>query len=171
VGAAWSPNTSFQYSNFGYCLLGEALAYRAGTTYPDLLKQEIAGPLRLPDTVVVLSPEQRSRLIQGYDRHNQPTVARDIDPVPGSGGIRSTAADLLTYLAAQLHPERIADGQRSSMDYESRWRGFTASIAGSTFTEAAPKAIPVGHSSIPRTTTPRSFWSIIMRALPAWRNC
>jgi CubicO group peptidase (beta-lactamase class C family) len=110
VGAAWSPNTSFQYSNFGYCLLGEALAYRAGTTYPDLLKQEIAGPLRLPDTVVVLSPEQRSRLIQGYDRHNQPTVARDIDPVPGSGGIRSTAADLLTYLAAQLHPERIADG-------------------------------------------------------------
>ncbi len=110
LGVGRPPNTSFAYSNFGYCLLGEALAYRAGTTYPDLLKQEIAGPLGLPDTVEVLSPELRSRLIQGYDRHNQPTVARDIDPVPGSGGIRSTAADLLTYLAAQLHPEKIADG-------------------------------------------------------------
>jgi CubicO group peptidase (beta-lactamase class C family) len=110
LGVARPPNTSFAYSNFGFCVLGEALANRAGTRYRDLLSREIAGPLGLRDTVAALSAEQRSRLIQGYDRHQQPVHPRDIDPVPGSGGIRSTAGDMLTYLEAQLHPEKIAAG-------------------------------------------------------------
>ncbi|MGO4879204.1 MAG: serine hydrolase domain-containing protein [Bryobacteraceae bacterium] len=106
VGAARPPNTTFEYSNFGFCLLGEALANRAGTSYAELLNREIATPLGLYDTVVTLSPEQNRRFIQGHNLQNHLVATRDTDVVPGAGGIRSTAADMLTYLEVQLHPER-----------------------------------------------------------------
>ena len=109
-GVARPLNTSFQYSNFGYSLLAEALANRAGTSYPDLLRQEITGPLGLRDTVVALSPEQQSRFIQGHNMQHRPIHGWDMDAMAGAGGIRTTAADMLTYLEAQLHPEKLTAG-------------------------------------------------------------
>ena len=61
------PCADFLYSNLGFGLLGQALANRAGTTYPNLVQEEVTGPLGMSDTVVSLSPEKRTRLIQGYD--------------------------------------------------------------------------------------------------------
>jgi len=55
------------YCNFGYGLLGYVLARQAGGSYEQLISTQITGPLHLDDTVVTLSPEQRKRLIQGYD--------------------------------------------------------------------------------------------------------
>jgi CubicO group peptidase (beta-lactamase class C family) len=49
----------FLYSNLGVGLLGQALANRAQTSYPDLVKAEVTGPLGMRDTVVSLSPEQQ----------------------------------------------------------------------------------------------------------------
>lgn len=106
-GVGRLPYVSFSYSNLGVALLGQVLTDRAGTTYPDLLRQEISGPLGLPDTVLSLSPEQQTRLIQAYDEHRQPIAAWDLDALAGAGAIRSTAGDMLTYLEANLHPERL----------------------------------------------------------------
>jgi CubicO group peptidase (beta-lactamase class C family) len=105
-GVARKPDVSFDYSNFGFSLLGEALANRARVAFPDLLKQQIAGPLGLRDTVIELSDEQAARLIQGHDMRHQPVHRWDMDAMAGAGGIRSTAGDMLTYLEAQLHPEK-----------------------------------------------------------------
>lgn len=57
-------NPAFEYSNAGYGLLGEALANRAGTAFPELLRRQVTGPLGLHDTEVTLSPSQRSRFAQ-----------------------------------------------------------------------------------------------------------
>ncbi len=59
-GLGKPPNPSFLYSNVGFGLLGLALANRAGISYPELLQQEITGPLDLKDTVIGLSPDQRA---------------------------------------------------------------------------------------------------------------
>ncbi len=104
VGKAGTPG--FVYSNLGVGLLGQALANRAGTGWPVLLQEEIAGPLGLKDTVVSLSPEQQARFIQGHDGQHRRAHAWDLDALAGAGAIRSTAADMLTYLEAQLHPEK-----------------------------------------------------------------
>jgi len=48
-------HASFLYSSLGVGLLGQALAVRGGMSYPDLLRQEVTGPLGLSDTVVLLS--------------------------------------------------------------------------------------------------------------------
>ena len=55
-GVGRPPKPPFEYSNLGYGLLGHALANRSGITYPELLRQEITGPLGLEDTVIALSP-------------------------------------------------------------------------------------------------------------------
>ena len=105
-GLAKPTNTQFLYSNLGFTVLGAALTNRARTSYPELLEREIAGPLGMKDTVVSLSPEQRGRFMQGYDAQRRQTPAWDLDAFASAGGIRSTAGDMLTYLEAQLHPER-----------------------------------------------------------------
>ena len=57
-GVAEPADAGFNYSNLGFGLLGQALANRAGTAYPELLRTEIASPMELKDTIVTLSPEQ-----------------------------------------------------------------------------------------------------------------
>jgi D-alanyl-D-alanine-carboxypeptidase/D-alanyl-D-alanine-endopeptidase len=106
-GVAKPANPEFLYSNLGVGLLGQALANRAGMSYAALLQQEIAGPLGLKDTVVTLTKEQQARFIEGHDPEHRPAHAWDLDALAGAGAIRSTAADMLTYLEAQLHPEKF----------------------------------------------------------------
>jgi len=106
-GLAKPADPQFLYSNIGFAVLGAALANRAGAAYPDLLRREVTGPLGIEDTVVSLSPELRSRLMQGHDGQRRPTPPWDLlDAFASAGGLHSTAADMLTYLEAELHPER-----------------------------------------------------------------
>ena len=108
-GAAKPADAAFLYSNLGFGLLGYGLSLRAGVPYAQLVSTEITGPLHMSDTGVTLSPEQ-SRLIQGYDYNFDPTPAWDLDAFAGAGAIKSTAADMLTYLDANLHPDQYATG-------------------------------------------------------------
>ena len=89
-------------------LLGQALANDAEITYPELLTLEITGPLGLNDTVIPLSPDQHNRFLQGHDTEHREVHEWDLDAFAGAGAIRSTAGNMLTYLEAQLHPEKIS---------------------------------------------------------------
>ena len=105
-GVAKPANAPFLYSNLGVGLLGQALANSAGTSYENLLEQEITGPLGMTETVVTIRPELRSRFIGGHDANHQPVSAWDLTALAGAGAIRSSAKDMLTYLDANLHPEQ-----------------------------------------------------------------
>jgi CubicO group peptidase (beta-lactamase class C family) len=85
-----------------------ALANRAQTSYAKLLEEEITGPLAMSDTVLVLSPAQELRFLQGHDQFHGPAKAWNSDVFEGAIGLRSTAGDMLTFLVANLHPEHIA---------------------------------------------------------------
>jgi CubicO group peptidase (beta-lactamase class C family) len=100
-------DATFLYSNLGVGLLGQALANRAGMSYPRLLEQQVIAPLGLHDTVVSLSPAQQSRFIQGYTATHSPAHSWELDALAGAGAIRSTAADMLIYLNANLHPDQL----------------------------------------------------------------
>ena len=102
--------TTFLYSNLGVGLLGQALANRAGTSYAHLVMNEVTMPLGLSDTVVSLSPSQLARFIQGHTPDHRPAHAWDMDALAGAGALRSTANDMLTYLEANLHPEKESHG-------------------------------------------------------------
>ena len=88
------PGEKFVYSNYGYGLLGYALARRANTSYADLLRQRITGPLGLADTGLDSGP-----LTRGHTRLGREAHAWHLAQLAGAGGIRSTASDMLRYLA------------------------------------------------------------------------
>jgi CubicO group peptidase (beta-lactamase class C family) len=107
-GSGREANPPFVYSNVGYSLLGAALAARAGAPYTDLIAQRITGPLGMNDTAVLLPPDRRQRLIQAYGDRNQPLPPWELDAFAPAGAVNSTAADMLTYLEAQLRAESPA---------------------------------------------------------------
>jgi D-alanyl-D-alanine-carboxypeptidase/D-alanyl-D-alanine-endopeptidase len=106
-GLGKGPNPEFLYSNLGVGLLGQALANRAGVAYPMMLNQQVTAPLGLHDTVVVLSAPQQGRFIEGHAGDHSVAHAWDLDALAGAGAIRSTASDMLIYLGAQLHPDKL----------------------------------------------------------------
>jgi D-alanyl-D-alanine-carboxypeptidase/D-alanyl-D-alanine-endopeptidase len=93
------PGAVYEYSNLGVGLLGLALARRAGTSYEELLVGRVLRPLRLADTRVTLTPDQRARLARGHAGGRE-VGSWDLDALAGAGALRSTAADMTVFLAA-----------------------------------------------------------------------
>jgi CubicO group peptidase (beta-lactamase class C family) len=100
------PGASYEYSNLGAGLLGNALTYRAkARSYDELVRTVIAEPLGMRDTGIALSagPKgQRARFAQGHDDDGAPTSAWDFATMEGFGALRSTASDLLRFLSANM---------------------------------------------------------------------
>ena len=132
-GLAKTGSPEFLYSNLGVGLLGQALANRARVPYAELLAREVTGPLAMHDTVIELSANQRARLIAGHAASHRGVSPWDFDALAGAGAIRSTAADMLVYLAAQLHPEQIGI---SAAAHDAPARTVAAAIARSHVPQA-----------------------------------
>jgi CubicO group peptidase (beta-lactamase class C family) len=114
-GVANTPHAPSYFGSLGCASLGVALANRAQTPYAQLIEQEITGPLGMKDTVFALSPAQQLRFLPGHDQFHSPAKAWDSDVFAGVIGLRSTAGDMLNFLVANLHPERIgAKGDSAS---------------------------------------------------------
>jgi CubicO group peptidase (beta-lactamase class C family) len=98
-----APGAGYEYSNLGAGLLGMALVHRAGAkSYDELVVRRVCGPLRLFDTRVNLSPEQRKRFAKGHDDWGAPTSTWEFASLEGCAALRSTANDLLRCAAANV---------------------------------------------------------------------
>ena len=89
------------YSNLGMGLLGEALVIKTGKSYDELIRTQIAEPLKMTDTVVIPSEAQDKRTATGHGKKGKELPCWTFASMAGAGAIRSTATDMLTYLEAQ----------------------------------------------------------------------
>lgn len=94
-----TPGRQFEYSNFGYALLGWALSQRSGLTYEELLQDCILRPLRMRNTTLTPSAAMRACMVQGYDAEFMPMQSWDFAALAPAGGLYSTVADLQKFLA------------------------------------------------------------------------
>jgi CubicO group peptidase (beta-lactamase class C family) len=92
----------FEYSNYGVGLLGNALTRRAGMDYEALVRSRIADPLGMTSTRVALTPEMKARFATGYNAEMKATPYWDLPTFAGAGALRSTANDLMNFLAANI---------------------------------------------------------------------
>ncbi|ANN77981.1 D-alanyl-D-alanine-carboxypeptidase/endopeptidase AmpH [Bordetella flabilis] len=100
---AYKPGTVAMYSNFGFGLLGEALARAGGAPYPELLRRYTTGPLGMNDTVGRLNPEQQKRMLGGIDFDGKPAHPWDTPSVlDAGGGLHSTADDMAKWIRWHL---------------------------------------------------------------------
>jgi CubicO group peptidase (beta-lactamase class C family) len=83
-------------------LLGHILALKAGTNYEALVLREICRPLKMDSTRITLTPGLKARLALGHNGAGVPVENWDIPTLAGAGALRSTASDLLRYLAANM---------------------------------------------------------------------
>jgi D-alanyl-D-alanine-carboxypeptidase/D-alanyl-D-alanine-endopeptidase len=95
-------DAQFEYSNLGGGLLGHVLGLAAGKDYETLILSRVCKPLGMNNTGITLSPELNLRLAMGHDGRFEPTSAWDLPTLAGAGALRSTANDMLSFLAAQL---------------------------------------------------------------------
>jgi CubicO group peptidase (beta-lactamase class C family) len=95
--------SQFEYSNMGAGLLGHVLSLAAGKDYETLMRTRILQPLGMNSTAITLSPDMKARLAIGHNGAYETTSNWDLgDAFAGAGALRSTANDMLSFLAAQL---------------------------------------------------------------------
>ena len=92
----------FEYSNLGVGLLGHVLSLRAGMDYEAMVKARILRPLGMKSTGVTLTPDMKARLALGHGPSLDAVPNWDIGVLAGAGALRSSANDMLTFLAANL---------------------------------------------------------------------
>jgi serine-type D-Ala-D-Ala carboxypeptidase/endopeptidase len=93
---------SYEYSNLGVGLLGHALALKAGMSYEQLVTRRILAPLGMRETAITLTPAMKAKLAPGHDADGNVAPNWDLPTLAGAGALRSTARDMMGYLAANL---------------------------------------------------------------------
>jgi D-alanyl-D-alanine-carboxypeptidase/D-alanyl-D-alanine-endopeptidase len=96
----------YEYSNIGFGLLGHLLTLRAGTNYEALLLRRVCQPLGMNDTFITFTPERKARLAPGHSTTGKPVSNWDFSCLAGCGAVRSTANDMLRFLAAGMGLKR-----------------------------------------------------------------
>lgn len=118
----------YEYSNLGAGLLGHALALKAGISYEELVRRRILNPLTMTDTSITLSVSQKERLALGHNSELLPVANWDFDVLQGAGALRSTANDMLKFLAANLDmvdtPLRTALRRMRAVSHETGTAGL-----------------------------------------------
>jgi D-alanyl-D-alanine-carboxypeptidase/D-alanyl-D-alanine-endopeptidase len=116
------------YSNFGFAVLGQVLARRAGKNYGELVGERVAGPLGMTDTWCELPVELRGRLIKGHDAKGKLVSHWNFDGYAPAGAIRSDASDLLTFLEANLKPADTPLGKALALARREHFSSFGSGV-------------------------------------------
>ena len=106
-----APGAAWHYSSLGFLLAGHIVERASGQPYAEFVTERILAPLRLTATTVGGPAALAAR---GH-RDGQPVPPFDLDTMPGTGDIWSTAADVTRFTAALHAGELITDGSLRAM--------------------------------------------------------
>ncbi len=101
------PGKRMEYSNLGVGLLGALLAREAESSYADLVRNRIANPLGMSDTVIKVDEKNRDRLAIPHTVDGIATKNWDLGALAGAGAIRSTGDDMIRFAGAILDPPEV----------------------------------------------------------------
>lgn len=102
----WQPGTpigtNYKYSNIGFGFLGWILEQITGQNLPELISSNITNPLAMNHTFFKVPINFSDKEAQGY-RPNQRKAPKYVAAnFLGGGALRSSSADLLTFVKANL---------------------------------------------------------------------
>jgi beta-lactamase class C len=116
---AWRPSyptgDTRVYSNPSIGLFGHLVARSMGRPFEDLMEQTLFPALGLSRTWIRIPKDQMSRYAYGYSKDNKPM--RAMPGVLGSEawGIKSTAADMIKYVEANISGAALDDTLRRAI--------------------------------------------------------
>ena len=108
-----APDSQFEYSNFGYALLGRIVTNVSGRPFKDYIEQEIMRPLGMTSTGYDISASPQSRRALGWRWEND-AFTREPDMAHGAfgamGGVQTSARDYARWVAFLLSAWPPRDG-------------------------------------------------------------
>ncbi len=113
-----APGVAYEYSNFGFALLGRIVANVSGMPYAQYIQERVLRPLRMTSTTMEARDVPASRLAHGYRLRDGAWLEEP--PLPdGSfgamGGMLTSAADLSRWVALMLDAWPARDGAESAV--------------------------------------------------------
>lgn len=96
-----APGARYEYSNYGFGLLGELLARRLKMSYTDAVRERILAPLHMIHTVVE-TVGTSVQTVAGHNVDGDPVPNTSFEALAGAGAIVSTPNDMLLYARANL---------------------------------------------------------------------
>jgi D-alanyl-D-alanine-carboxypeptidase/D-alanyl-D-alanine-endopeptidase len=108
-----APQTAYEYSNFGFALLGRIITNVSGRPYKDYIEQEIMRPLGMTSSGYDIYVSEQARRALGYRWENE-AFAREPDMAHGTfgamGGVQTSANDYARWVAFLLSAWPPRDG-------------------------------------------------------------
>jgi D-alanyl-D-alanine carboxypeptidase len=95
----YEPGTHFQYSNFGFCLLGRVIEKLTGMKYEDYVRQNILQPCGIMDMQIGGNTlaEQLPGEVYYFDKQEDP-YRMDVRRMDSHGGWIATPTDLVKFV-------------------------------------------------------------------------
>ncbi|MGZ8348326.1 MAG: serine hydrolase domain-containing protein [Allosphingosinicella sp.] len=150
-----APQSAFEYSNFGYALLGRIVGNVSGRPYADYIVAEIMRPLGMTSTGYVVADSPADRRSLGYRWENE-AWSREPDMAHGAfgamGGVQTSASDYARWVAFLLAAWPPRDGpeqgpvRRSTVRELSQGLNFVRSNARPTLPDGEPCRIASAYA-------------------------
>lgn len=91
--------SDYEYSNFGFGLLGELLARLSERSFAELVHRDVFEPMGMQHSYVALpNLDADTRLAQGYDVLGEPTPAWRFQALAGAGAVVASLGDMVNYV-------------------------------------------------------------------------
>ncbi|MFT3948186.1 MAG: serine hydrolase domain-containing protein [Agriterribacter sp.] len=102
------PGIRFNYSNFGYAVVGYICEKVSGQDYATLVKKYVTDKYGMPNTSVVLDGEQQKLIAWPYrkDNRNKKSVPWNMGKLTPAAGVYSNIKDISNLLIAQMRAYR-----------------------------------------------------------------
>jgi len=99
----FEPGTQYSYSNTGMGLVGHVLGLIDGSSYEDVLRNDLLEPMGLNQTSLFISEDQIPFLAPGHDEGLDSVRNYHANEIfQGAGFLKSSLHDMLIYLQAQM---------------------------------------------------------------------
>lgn len=136
------PGTAYEYSNYGFAILGQIVAKASGKPYADYVRDNILRPLGMNASTFEMSEVPRDKIALGYRREDNNWKAEPIlahGSFGAMGGLWTTANDLARYVAFLMsafpprdEPDRGPIKRSSAREMQQLWRFSPGSAFRST---------------------------------------
>jgi CubicO group peptidase (beta-lactamase class C family) len=122
VKVKYLPQTQFQYSGGGYCVLQKAILDLTDDSFGNLILQEVLIPCQMNSSFIglQLSEKQRSLVSHGHTKKGKPIKGDyHIYPEIAAAGLWTTPTDLAKFLMAIMNSLKQDNGSDGFLSQES----------------------------------------------------
>ncbi|MCE3258917.1 MAG: hypothetical protein K0S12_558 [Bacteroidetes bacterium] len=102
------PGKVSDYSNIGMGLLGIILERVYGKPFEELVKEKIAGPLGMKNTVIRLDAGKENLFATGYNAGGKETPHWELEALAAAGALRSDMQDMMIFLKENIEGKNEA---------------------------------------------------------------